>query len=663
MPRPTNLIEAEITLEGGYFPSVPDLSPKNYQNTINAGSNVWLRPAGKIEVANGLSEVSSTNVGARIFAADIERATIEGGLSGNRLPYAGLLRCENAVLFFLSEETDAQVFINETAVTGLTTASGAGRLRIAVPDGAGGYDTYDAGFEKAPMPQAGSTFGINPGKGVKDMKGSTGIALSRWRITTNAWGPPCETIYSNLAPGTNSTLDIDLRTFTRSAGQDGWIISGTRWGDRSGTLRIVRYIRDNIRGTFTLTNGSPNVTAGIGTRFTQDIFRGDTLSVDASLPQILSVTDDSNAVLTANWAGSTGSKTATMAICCSEWYDSELGEIVSRDIQKPPRAAGVLQYGGRVFTWGIGDTVNTAATLPTGPAIAACEENNPEHIGLLFIVTASGSDLVNVLAGDGPMYLMTTTSLEVVSFTGSADTPYVIRIVAEPGFAAATNGVLYADYFYGYNGKPLRTRADDNIDVLFAQPVWEDMREWDAERVMLAVDPKNQAVLYMFDDGETTTVIPFMTQLGVWSPPLNFGARIIDSAVVNGALYVTYLSGGNYRVNEWEGGSGIGGTRYAASQYLDPNLLNSNRLKQITPVGKLGSLSVFTATPDAAVPDVSDLSQAAATFMLSDSARKFEPTIHTNLPANAVAVRVDFASNDGSFDKVVLGGLPRGGRR
>ena len=653
MPTPDQLASIEIDLSLGYYPSAPALSPEDLQRTIRAGSNVWLRPKGKIEVANGLLELSTTNVGARIFAADTQRAVIDGGLVGSRLPYAGLLRYQNAVLFFLSENTSSQVYLNETAVAGLTTSASAGRLRIGIPDGLGGHTTVDAGFDKLPAP----SLTITASAGVKDMKGAIGIAFSRWRSKTNAIGPPSDIVYSNIPPNTNSTIGFGFPALV--SGQDGWVVSGTRWGDRSGVLRVVRYIYSAPVGTFTATNGSPTLTLGIGTRWNRDLARRDGIIIDGVLYQISSITSDTELILTGNFTGSTGSgKTLTVNGPNCEWYDGELGALVNRDIQKPPRAAGVLQYGGRVFIWGVGDTTVLDGALSTGPAILAMEENNPEHCGRLAIVAQSGSDLVNVLAGDGPMYLMTTTSLEVVNFTGDGQTPYTIRVVAEPGFKAATNGVLYKDWFYGFNNRPLRTRARENIDVQFAEPVWGDMASWDAARVIVAVDPKNEAVLYMYDNGSTTVVIPWLTQQERWNPPLNFGARITDTQVVNGVLDVTYLTGGNYRVNQWEGGSGIGGTRYVASQYYDTNSLQRGRLKRLVATGKMGSVSVYAAIPDSPVPDVSNLGAADATFLLSDVS-KTEPEIHTNIEGRALAFRADFSSNDGSFDKLMARGTPR----
>src|SRR5262245_11413389 len=134
MPTPKDLDSIEIEFRRGYFPSAPSLAPEEMQGTIRRGANAWLRPGGKVEVAKGLSEVSATNVGGRLFAADVQRASIDGGLVGSRLPFAGFLRYQNAALLYVSENTNAQVYLNEIAPAGLTTSATAGRLRVAVPD-------------------------------------------------------------------------------------------------------------------------------------------------------------------------------------------------------------------------------------------------------------------------------------------------------------------------------------------------------------------------------------------------------------------------------------------------------------------------------------------------------------------------------------------------
>lgn len=665
MPVPSNLEPLEVAFRGGYFPSAPDIPPSDFLGTIRRGSNVWVRSRGKIEVAKGLLEISSTNVGARIFAADIQRATIAGGLIGNRLPFAGLLRYNNFALFFLSENTSAQVYLNEVAVTGLTTATAPGRLRVAIPNGAGGYNTFDAGFDKPPLGlgSGGVTVQTADPVGAKPMIPPFGVAVARWRSATNAVGPPSDLV--RLEPPQTSTIrvEIDLDVVTAVSGQDGWVFAGTRWNDESGELRVVRYVYLQPRGTFTATNGSNQLTLGVGTFWTLDLRPADQVRIDGTIYTITAIAGDATATINTNFTGTTNpGKTMTMKIMSASWYDGELRGLVSRDVFKPPRAAGVLKYAGRVFLWGVPDTNLAAPTNPTGNVLVAMADDNPEQASAFAIATDSGSDLVNALPVEGAIFLMTTTGLEIVTFTGDPSAPYKIRVVAEPGFIATTNGVTDGDTFYGFNGAPLRTKANGNIEVEFGEPVLDIMKLWNPQGVKLAVDPKNRAVLYIHDDGATTTVLPFMTQFGVWGSELNFGARILDGQVVNGKLDVTFLSGGNIRVNEWEGGAGIGGSPYTGSQYIDANFLNRNRLKNIAFVGKAGMLRVYVAAPDAAVPDISNPAAATASFALSDI-DKVEPEISTNIEGKAFALRIEFPSADGNIDKLVIRGIPKTERR
>jgi len=655
MPTPNNLNSIEIEFSAGYFSSTPALAAEALQRSIRRGSNVWLRPLGGIVVADGPLQISTQNVGTRIFASDIQRASIAGGLISNRLPYAGFLRYANAALLFLSENTNAQVFLNEVAISGLTTSTTAGRLRVAIDNGVGGYNVFDAGFDKPQL--FPGDISLVASAGVKGMSGFIGVAIVPWRSKTNAWGPPSDTQYNNIQPGTNTV--IQLNTPGAVTGQDGWIIAGTRWGDQSGELQVIRYAYLTPRGTFTATNGSVNLSLGINTKFTVDLARGDFVAIDGGSYQIATINSDTLATLTTNFTGATGAgKTMFIDNFAVEYYDAELGMSITRDVFRPPRAAGVLQYAGRVFLWGIPDTAGIPTSLPTGNTIMPMLDSNPEHVGLLFIVTASGSDLVNVLAGDSPMYLMTTTDLEVVANTGNPEIPFIVRTIAEPGFKSSTNGAMYRDFFYGFNNRPLRTRADANIDVEFAQPVWSDMEFWDATRVVVAVDPENEAVLFCYDNGTSTVIIPFMPQLGVWGPPHNLPARLFDAQIVNGTLYVTLSNGANVRVNQWEGGTGTPGSEmYVASQYYDASLLNRNRLKNLKASGKINTISVFAALPGAAVPDVRNLGQAAAIFPFSNF-DSLEPELFTNIHGNAFAFRVDFSDNSGRFEKMIARGTP-----
>lgn len=652
MPRPLDLADVEVVFNGGFFPKPRTLRPGAAQYTIRRGSNVWLRPGGAVEVADGLLEVSATNVGARIFAADIQRAVIAGGLVGNRLPFAGLLRYENAALFFLSENTSAQVYLNEVAVSGLITSSVDGRLRVAIPDGVGGYSVFDAGFDPPVLPGANVTLVSG---GTKSMSGPTGVALIPWRTTTNAKGPPSNTVYQTAVPTTADLFKVQL--LSAVSGQDGWILGGTRVGDTSGELRVVRRVFIVPRGTFTATQGTPNLTAGVNTQWMFDLRPGDVVAIDGNPYTIATVTAHGTATLTANFSTTGGAgKTMTITTAAADWRSKELGALIDRDVFRAPRAAGVFEYANRVFLWGCRGELSSS---PTGSAILAMLDSNPEHVGEIAILTASGADLLNVLVGDRQLFLMTPAGLEAVTFTGERDAVYIPRVLAEPGFKSGAGGTLYKNQFYGFSNRPLRTVTEKDVDVEFAAPVWPAMRTWNPDRVVVEIDPENEAVLYIHDNGSSTQVVPWMTQIGEWAPPQNFSARILDAEVVNGLLYVTYLSGGNTRVNQWEGGSGIGGTRYAATQYFDPNMLNRSRLEEMIPVGKISELRVYAALPGQPVPDVSNAGAAAAVFTLADIEDNVE-IITTDIEAIAYAFRFEFGAN-GNFQSMIARGTPRSG--
>src|SRR5262245_904554 len=152
-----------------------------------------------------------------------------------------------------------------------------------------------------------------------------------------------------------------------------------------------------------------------------------------------------------------------------------------------------------------------------------------------------------------------------------------------------------------------------------------------------------------------------MAEQGVWNPPINLTARVIDTQVVNGVLYVTYLSGGNYRVNQWEGGAGLS-SPYFATQYYTSEL-NRFRLKNLVPTGQIGTLRVYAAQPGAPVPDVSDSGAAAASFTLSNTADQSEAEIWTEIEGRAFAFRLEFSSSDGTFQSLEARGIPKTERR
>ena len=638
----------DIDVTGGYYPSTGYFPPRNLWNTIKAGQNLWVRAGNNLQGANGAVQLSATNVGARIFPLNDSRAEIAGGLVSGRLPYSSIIRLPGGVFLFLSEQISQQVYVNETALAGVTTSGTAGILRVAIPDGVGGYNVYDAGFDPPVLPSANVS---SAGGGVKGMAGNTGVALCAWRTTTNAISAPSNIVYQNLPAG--NKVGVDLASTGAVTGQDGWIMAGSNVGVDDGILKVVRYIYITVRGTFTATNGSPNIGGGIGTFFLRDLRAGDFITIDAASYTILSVDSQSTLTLTANFAGTTNpGKTATITDAAAEWYDGELGELLDFNVFRPVSAAGLFQFMSRVLLWG---TAGDSASAVTGPAIHVLLENNPEHIGLFNVTTTFGDDLLNLASsGDNRsnnLFLMTRNTLEIVTLdpTGA----YRIRVKQQPGFSNPKCGVVYKDIFYGFAQRPFRTEIEANTDVDFGIPVLADMNSWNSDNVTMGVDAKNEAVLYaQYDGGATTTIIPYLPQLGVWNPPIYVTGQITDWATVNGITYAIVLTGGNYRVYTWEGGAGMTGM-YIGTQYINDGGRRF-KLKGVMILGHVSDLYTYIAD-NTGISNVTDTFGATAHFTLSGGVFTLQPEIFTNLkPGKGVAHRLEFPT-----DTSVLGLLSK----
>jgi hypothetical protein len=645
------LTPVPFDVTGGYWPSSSDFPPQELWNTIKAGLHVWLRPGNKLQVARGPAQTSATNVGARLFAVNTDRGSIAGGLVSGRLPFASILRYDGAVLFYLSEITSQQVFLNESALAGVLTSSTAGRLRIAVPDGLGGHNAYDSGFDPVQLPSGNVT---TLATGTKQMKGDTGVALCAWRTITDAIGPPSEIVYKTLTPGSADVLKILLPA--AASGQDGFIYAGTRTGDRSGALQVVRYVYIQPRGVFDISAGGV-MTGVANTRWMRDLRVGDDVLIGANTGTVATITGDGAATLSGWGGGALSTQTMTLTSVAAEWYDDERGVLVDRDVQRPPLALGVFQFGDRVFLWG---TYQPGVTSRN--TITPMLDSNPEHVGLFNIKTAYGNDLLNVMPGDQTIWLMTRNTLESLNLNGDAQKPYTVRAYeGVNGFASPKCGVVYRNRFYGYTGGgPFRTVTDADIDVDFAQAVIMAMPWGDGRNVVLAVDPVYEAVLYChyeppippFVEG-TTTIIPYMAQLGKWGPDHQITGQVTDWAVVNGALYlVVVTSSGNYRVQTWEGGSGRTDA-YVASQYV--NSADRWKLKRIVFTGRASTIKAYVARIGAPPTDVRAALGADATFTLPGGLF-VHPEIFTDLgDGRGLALRVDFPVS-GEFQKLIARG-------
>ncbi len=652
------LTDLNWDVSGGYYPSTSSFPPRELWNTIKAGRGIWLREGGKLQKVNGAQQINPTNVGARIFAVNSDRSEIAGGLVAGRLPNASILRYQNAVLYFLSELVSQQVFLNGTALAGVSTAATARMLRVAVPTSPTTYNTYDAGFDPPIVT------GITTVTGTKGMTGATAVALCAWRSATNASSAPSAPFFATLDGGANSMFSVPLPA--AATGQDGFVMGGTNWGDTTATLYVRRYIYIVPRGTFTATNASNTIVGDANTKWLQDLRVGDYVDIESTTYQITDVTDDALASITPPFtAGTGGGKLMTMLQVAGEWYDGEQVQLISYDTFKPLPAAGVFQFLGRVFLWGTDGAIGSV----TGPGIRVMLENNPEHIGVFALLTTFGDDLLNVLPGDQTCYLMTRNTLEVVTATGSAQVPFRVRVLHQPGFRNASAGCVYKNRFYGFAQRPLRTVTDGDIDVQFGKPVFSDMNSWNPDRVVMSIDPKNEAILYCHYEPGTnlTQVIPYMAQLERWNPPQFIPGQIVDTAVVAGEMYFVNLSGGFYRVWQWESGGAAAADAFFATQYISgPDRFKA---KGLVFAGTAINIYLYAAQIGGTTPDQSVIADATATFPQSLFTGIQKEEIFTNLPpCRAIAFRQDFqpvnvVATQGEFQSATVRVMPLEERR
>lgn len=653
------MIDLEFSVTGGYWPSSGDFPPQEIAaNTLKAGQNVHVKAGNKVEVANGTLEISTQNVGSRIFEFNDSRAEIAGNVA-NRLPFASLIRLPGGIILFLSELTGQQVYINEAAVAGLTTASSAGILRIAIPSG-GGYNVYDAGFDPINLPSGNVT---TPAGGTKGMSGDTGVALCPWRTVDNAIGPPSNVVVSNLT--LNDTVLIQLPAM--ATGQDGWIYAGTAPDATETPLRVIRYVRTQIRGTFTATAGSPNLTAGVGTFFMRDLRAGDVITIDGGSYTVASTTSQTAAVLTGNFAGVTGAgKTATITSANAEWFGSageqgDMGVLVNLDVARPPQAAGVASFFNRIFLFG----TDPKAGDVVGPGFRLMLPDNPEHIGLIGGKSESGTDILNALSsGDErsqTAYLMTRGALEIIQFTDQPDDPYRTRILRRPGFLGPKAGIVYENVFYGFSGQPLRTVINQDVDVSFGQAVDNLIRYW-VNPVVMGVDPQRGEVLFAHYDGATfssTTVLPYIPRLGIWGPPIVVDGQIDDFAVVGDVCYATVFRLGVRRVHQWEGGSGLSGA-YIGFQYQSGN--GVFELESYRFAGRAETLTFYVAANEAIATETSNPVGTGSETMVDSWVTHSEKYPNVR-PGVGVSFRLDFSNLGGNFEKLFATIRPKTARR
>lgn len=633
-----------FSVSGGYRPSQsiagPDVSP----NVLYRGQNLWLRPFGRLVPSKGVLRRSVTSIGPRIFPLDVYRGTIAGALVGGHLPKASLVRY-NRALFFVSEETSKQVYINESTstpytMTGVTTSTTSGKLRVALLNGTT-YTAHDAGLT---APSSAGTVSTETG-GTKSMDGIVSIVACAKRIATETVSNPSPVNVQTLSASGNNRIRVALGT--AATGQNSWLFGGTYWGQGNfGPWRLIREVRISIEGTLTI---ATQVVTGTNTRFLRDLRVGDVITVNATDYTIATITSDTSATVAAG-ADVTSASAATVKEVVLEWRNGELTDLIEFDNDEPPILDGLMLFNNVPFGW-------------QGNILYPSKIGNPESFPRVYArSTQTGADIVSALAGDARIFLLTTNGLEVVTFTQNPTDPFLIRQAWSFGFSSPTQavvaeGTLFAAVGTANGVKVVRTRVDDSPDLEFSAPVESDMASWNVANVVMGVDPTNGAILVMHYDGvSTTTVIPYMLQQGVWGLPIHITGQVTSATTVNNSCETIVKSGADYQVYQWEGGTGTNTSSYVAFPFMDKDGLRQT-IKSLKFTGNADTIYVYKAEPGIAVPDVTQTGNAVVALPL-DCELMHQNVLFTNVPnAQSFSVRVDSYGSAAVITEVVVSGI------
>lgn len=653
---------AILSVAGGYRPSQSYGGPDTSPNTLFRGKNYWIRPGGRLvpvkgsvarAVPTGMTPTPTT-LGPRIFPFGQHRAVIAGDSLSE---YSSLVRY-NQAMFFVSRQTGKQVYINESTsttttppgpynLTGVTTSTMPGKLRVAILDGST-YTAFDAGLQ-APPNIAGSVAAVAGGS--KAMNGIITVVACAKRLLTQTVSNPSPAVQVSLTVSGDNRIQINLQhaSLALQAGQDAWVFAATDWGrGYFGPWREAREVRRVAEGTVSISSNDPSLT-GIGTRFQRDLAVGDEVVIDGQVYIISTITSDTAATLVSTPLVTATGQVMTMRKIILDYRNGELGSPVEFNNDPPPILDGLMLFNNVPFGW----KNNTLYPSKIG---------NPEaYPAELARSTQSGANIIQAIAGDAKIYLLTTNSLEVVTFTQNEFEPFLIRQAWSFGFstpyqAVIAEGTLYAAVGSAQGVKIVRTRIDDSPDLEFSAAVESDMASWLPENVILGLDPANGAVLVMHYNGSKTMIIPFMLQQGVWGLPQEFDYKVVSAASVSNSCEMVAQIGANFLPYVYEQGSGTSTEAYAAWPFLDKDGLRQV-IKAVKFTGKANTLRFYTASPGVAIPDVTNSAAASVSLSLSNTL-EHESVIYTNIPnAQSFSVRVDSSGNSAVLTEITVTGL------
>lgn len=303
-----------------------------------------------------------------------------------------------------------------------------------------------------------------------------------------------------------------------------------------------------------------------------------------------------------------------------EWLDAEVErqDLVTFDNDAPPDANFVALLNN-VLVWLSCQGPNGSSP---GPFIFPAKPGNIEAAPAEIAFSSSPPEtILGIVSASGRIYLLMPNYLQIAQGTASPAVPVLIRPFWTVGFTGPNQLVFVNDTLYGHTVQgPARSGADGDVAAQqfdFAVDVAEITDQWNVGHVLVAYDPQNNAVCYIFSANElnasgfwTSEVLMYGLRQQKWIGRVILSSTTQDMVVssvsmvgnlmymlAGGRLANDTISIGTYAFDQ------IAGTSVAwraAASYSDlGDEMRSHTIKRVRATAKTtsGSLGVFGAQP------------------------------------------------------------------
>lgn len=654
---------------------------------INSNTSVVVSPTPSATVSGATGLIPHTLQDVDMLRGTFARGSIE------RLPQGHLVSAGQGV-----------ARLNGQTLSSSLTLSN--QIQLSKYDSAAGtYTNYLLG-----MTATGNVTLTAVSGGTKNMQAADySIRVCPARIATNGYNNPLEKVVVALTANQRVEVDFSSATSDSSHGQDAWAVFGSLYNASAQAAQQGPWyllsrgkdpqdlLRINPRGTVDITSGSPAV-AGTGTFFLDDYVAGDTVEIDGNNYVVSSIASNTSLTLTTN-ASTTASGVTTQIIkAVYEWLNAEVqrGTLLEFNNTPPPRASFVGSLGGVPIAVSCRGPapIGLEGDYNPGPTIQPSKPNNIEAFPAESRTSVSPPEtIIGLVDSQARLFLMTENRLHFASFVSNdAKQPIVTRPYWKSGFRNPYSLVFINGYLYGFTNRgPTRSIADGDEgseEFAFADRVSETFQPWIPERVLVAYDAKNEAIVFFHNNDQVNgagkqavVAMMFMLRSQVWSTPIVIDDSTSDvivsgASVISGALYVNLLKrdgGGTYTcvTYRWDSGTNsIGwylGTEYGDNgQYPSDSCITGFRLTGLVRNGTAGIHGVRSDGENFGDIETGNSGSASGSITLPNATSvKVYPWTKLNVKAlQQMAVRIDGNYTTGTrhrVDKIEIEGFVTGG--